>query len=60
MNKQYLYDGVYASDDGFHIILEAGENTIYLEGYAFDLFLKYVEKVRSVKITVEKVKKESA
>lgn len=43
--KAYLGDGVYASDDGYHIVLEAGENhRIFLDGEVRVSLFKYIAK----------------
>jgi len=63
MKKVYLGDGLYAENDGFGFWLTA-ENGIsvlekvYLEPQVLDSFLKYVEKISNVKITVERLKDE--
>ena len=47
--KSYLGDGVYASYDGFHIVLTAERENrteyIYLDPYVYDALMKYVERV---------------
>lgn len=55
--KVYLGDGVYASNDGWQIVLEVeGRGAIYLELGVFNELLKYAEKFWDVKITAEKIK----
>ena len=50
--------------DGFHIVLttENGVSVlkaVYLEDQVLDAFMKYVEKIYGVKITVEKRKEDT-
>jgi hypothetical protein len=61
-NRTYLGDSVYAAFDGFHIVLSANdeEHVIYLDDQVQDALIHYFEKIHGVKITVEKVKAESA
>lgn len=60
--KTYLYDGVYAADDGEHIVLTAerqrGTSIIYLDGRTISLLFEFIEKSRGKKITVRDVKSE--
>ena len=48
INKQYLGDGVYASFDGYHIVLEANvptTDTIYLERLVAEALIRYINKM---------------
>lgn len=58
MEKFYLGDGLFVSDDGYMIILSAprqeGEHWVGLEPEVLDSLFHYIEKKRGVKITVEK------
>lgn len=57
-NNRYLGDGVYASFDGWHIWLAANNHenkVVALEDQVLDNFMRYVESVYQVKITVEKL-----
>ena len=48
INKQYLGDGVYASFDGYHIVLEANvptTDTIYLERSVAEALIRYINKM---------------
>lgn len=59
MKWEYLHDGVYIADDGFHLILATGshdnpDNTVYLDGSCLEGLLKFLERSRGLKITVEK------
>lgn len=58
-NKQYLGDGLYVADDGYQIVLIAGNNAVYLEPEVIESFLRYLEKSMNVKITVEKLTEET-
>lgn len=59
-NETYLGDGVYAEYDGFHVTLKGNayfqDNVIYLDANALSEFLRYLERVKGVKITVERRK----
>lgn len=57
--KLYIGDGVYAADDGYHIVLttENGlgiQNTVYLDSSVLQSLMNYIELARGVKITVER------
>lgn len=57
-NNTYLGDGVYASFDGWQIWLAANNHenkVVALEDQVLDNFMRYVESVYQVKITVEKL-----
>ena len=41
-NKRYMGDGVYASFNGFHVVLDTGGNTIYLEDTVWYALVEYV------------------
>lgn len=60
--KTYLGDGVYASTDGFHIILSGDahgqDNYVYLDSSALSALMEFIEHNHGVKITVEKRKEE--
>lgn len=47
--EEYLYDGVYASFDGFQIKLRVerdnGDHIIYLEPRAWDDLLRFVKRI---------------
>lgn len=50
MNEErYLGDGLYASFDGWHIVLRApraeGDHTVYLEPAVLTEFLAYLKKI---------------
>lgn len=52
--KMYIGDGVYASFDGYHIVLTTQEGeTIYLEADVFVNLIKYAEKVLKIKFTAQ-------
>jgi hypothetical protein len=58
-SETYLGDGLYASDEGGYMLrLRAprlnGDHVVYLENNVLDEFIKFVEKARGVKFTVEK------
>lgn len=53
-SKTYLADGVYADDDGCHVILTTDGNTIYLDTQVLSELFSYIEKARGVKIAVER------
>ncbi len=48
-NKFYVGDGVYASNDGWHVILETerenGTNQIYLEPEMLSLVMEYAKSI---------------
>jgi hypothetical protein len=48
--EEYLYDGIYASFDGFQIKLrterEEGDHVIYLEPTAWDLLVDFAIRCR--------------
>jgi len=56
-NKTYLGDGLYASHDGFMYWLTAEngvsvQNSVALESDVLESFIRYIEKVSKVKITI--------
>lgn len=55
----YLGDGLYASDDGFMVTLktsrEEGLHYVALEPQVLTEFFLFLEKVKGVRITIEKV-----
>jgi len=58
--EYYLGDGLYASDDGWQVILRAprapdGDHFVALESDVLDNFFLWLEKTRSLKITVQKI-----
>lgn len=54
----YLGDGLYASHDGYMYTLRAprggGDQFVHLEPDVLTMFLRYVETIADVKITVRK------
>lgn len=47
--KEYLGDGVYIKNDGYHLVLTAengicATDTIYLDSYVLSALLKYVKE----------------
>lgn len=53
-SKQYLGDGLYASFDGYHVILTAEDGvtvneTVYLESSVAKEAIKYMEKYLNLK-----------
>lgn len=60
LNKKstYLGDGLYATDDGFMIELscerENGKHWVGLEDEVLSSLIRFLEKSRDVKITIEK------
>lgn len=51
-NDQYLGDGVYASDDGYHIWLAANHHenrVIALDAQVMAALIKYAEKIGMIK-----------
>lgn len=42
----YLGDGVYASYDGYHVVLAADGNVIYLDDYVQDALTSYIQRVK--------------
>lgn len=46
--KAYLGDGVYASNDGFHIILSTVDNIIYLDEYCLINLETYLKKLKEM------------
>lgn len=59
--EEYLGDGLYASDDGFMIILRApreeSDHWVGLESDVIERFLRFIEEARGVKITIERVER---
>lgn len=58
-NKDYLGDGVYASDDGYHIILETSNgvsttNQIYLESNVIQSLINFIARARNLEITAKR------
>jgi len=52
MVKEYLGDGVYADDDGFHVVLTTEDgigvsNRIYLDPVVLQNLLRYAEHFRN-------------
>ena len=48
-NPIYLGDGVYASFDGYHIVLTANiptTDTIYLDSHVAEALVEYINKLR--------------
>lgn len=57
--KTYLGDGLYAQDSGFQFRLSTPEgHEVYLDAQVLQTFLEFIERSRSVKITVTKVTRE--
>jgi hypothetical protein len=58
MKETYLGDGLYARDDGFMFWLRAprpeGDHEVALEGPVLSEFIRFVEKSRGLKITVDR------
>lgn len=57
----YLGDGLYAKDDGYHIVLwteRTGEGVHYvaLEDSVLDSLVRFIERERDVKVTIESAK----
>lgn len=56
--ETYLGDGLYARDDGFHFWLRAerggDDHEVALDGTTLDEFLRYIERARGVKITIQR------
>lgn len=57
-NERYLGDGLYASYDGYHIILRAprsnGENhEVYLDNTVVGSLINYIEDIKKVNIIIE-------
>lgn len=49
MNGEYLGDGVYIRDDGYHLVLMTGnhihpDNIIYLDDQVVDALLDYIKR----------------
>ncbi len=57
--KEYLGDGLYVYDEGFQIELSAmqanGVNAVYLDDTVLDALFRFIEKKRSVKISITHV-----
>jgi hypothetical protein len=64
VRKEYLHDGVYAADDGFHIVLfgnaNSRENEIFLDHHALSELMRFIERARGVKITTKKSEEEKS
>ncbi len=43
--KTYLGDGVYASFDGYHVVLRTEGNLIYLEPAVMDALARYYQAI---------------
>ena len=64
-NKSYLGDSVYISDEGFQFRLTTEDgvrisNEIFLDDQVLLSFIKYIERMRHVKIVVESLPHEEA
>jgi hypothetical protein len=65
MNEQkevYLGDGLYARDDGYHILLRApredGDHWVGMESEVLMSFIRYLERARKVKISIKRIEEE--
>jgi hypothetical protein len=62
--KVYIGDGVFASNDGMHVILETerenGINIIYLDDVVLDQLFRYIERIHGVEITMKEKSKGEA
>lgn len=56
MNETYLGDGVYATYDGYHIVLQTGGKEIFLDSHVQQSLIRFMEKIHGVKIEVHKDK----
>ena len=45
MKKLYLGDGVYASYDGYHVVLEAHDMRIFLDPHVLEALKRYISKL---------------
>lgn len=56
--ETYLGDGLYASDDGFMFWLRApragGDHEVALESEVLESFIRFIERSRGLKITIER------
>jgi hypothetical protein len=56
--EEYLGDGLYAHDDGYHIVLSAprenGPDYVALEPEVLQNFFQYLERTRGLEITVKR------
>jgi hypothetical protein len=53
-NPIYLGDGVYASFDGYHVVLTANiptTDTIYLDSHVAEALVKYINELRKKAIS---------
>lgn len=61
--KQYIGDGLYVIDDGYHIVLETERmgihERVFLDPDVLLDFLRFIEKSRNVRITVERRESDS-
>lgn len=44
-NKQYIGDGVYASFDGYHIVLDTGNDIVYLKDLVYAALVEYARRL---------------
>ena len=62
-NETYLGDGLYASHDGFQIVLRAprerGDHFVCLDDATFQALLLFIGKILKTKITMEPVTNEN-
>lgn len=49
LNESYLGDGVYASSDGYHIVIRAGMNVIYLDDMVIESLVNYIKREKQIK-----------
>lgn len=53
--QEYLGDGLYVNHDGFQYQLFTPDNAcVFLDPHVTQAFLRYIERVENVKITVAK------
>jgi hypothetical protein len=55
MNRRretYLGDGVYASYDGYQLIVRAEMNEVFIDANVLDSLFRYLEKVTKKKIVI--------
>lgn len=54
MKETYIGDGVYASYDGFQVVLKTQDNIIYLDSHTLRGLMQYMEAVFEVKMVSTK------
>lgn len=59
MNSCYLGDGLYAFDDGDHIVLETlrenGRHFVALDDEVLESFIRFLGRSRALKIAIERI-----